>query len=186
MREAGVPGVEVVCAANFVDAPPLPAEEKDGQMVTRSSWADFRRRRVAGRWLKAFEQMPAMQLKIWVGTGSMEQELRDYISEKGIRNIELVGFKKGAEKVGDPTQRALPAVAVGVVREFSSDGSGRFLWPPSRSLPPAWAAFRTSWKKGSRGSFSKAGNSAELAQKSSVPSRSIETKRLPWVRADAA
>jgi glycosyltransferase involved in cell wall biosynthesis len=38
-----------------------------------------------------------VQLKI-VGTGPLEQEFRDYIRDKGIRNIELLGFKSGAEK----------------------------------------------------------------------------------------
>jgi glycosyltransferase involved in cell wall biosynthesis len=47
--------------------------------------------------IRAFEQLPQVPLKI-MGTGPMEQEFRNYIREKGIRNIELLGFKSGAEK----------------------------------------------------------------------------------------
>jgi glycosyltransferase involved in cell wall biosynthesis len=79
-----------------VDAPPLPTEEK-----TANGYALFvgRLSPEKGCWtmVHAFEQLPAVPLKI-VGTGPMEQELRDYVREKGIRNIELVGFKSGAEK----------------------------------------------------------------------------------------
>jgi glycosyltransferase involved in cell wall biosynthesis len=37
-------------------------------------------------------------LKI-VGTGPLEQELREYVRNKGIRNIEMLGFKAGQEKL---------------------------------------------------------------------------------------
>jgi glycosyltransferase involved in cell wall biosynthesis len=96
MREAGVPESKLFVRPNFVDAPPLPTEEK-----TANGYALFvgRLSPEKGCWtmVHAFEQLPAVPLKI-VGTGPMEQELRDYIREKGIRNIELVGFKSGVEK----------------------------------------------------------------------------------------
>jgi glycosyltransferase involved in cell wall biosynthesis len=52
-----------------------------------------------GLWtlIHAFEQLPEVELKI-VGTGPLEQDLRKYVSEKGLRNIDLVGFKSGDEK----------------------------------------------------------------------------------------
>ncbi len=96
MREAGVPEKKLFVRPNFVAAPPVNTEEK-----TADSYALFigRLSPEKGIWtlIQAFEQLPAVQLKI-VGTGPMEQELRDYIREKGIRNIELLGFKAGDEK----------------------------------------------------------------------------------------
>ena len=47
--------------------------------------------------IHAFEQLPNVQLKI-VGTGPVEDSLREYIRNKGIRNIEFLGFKSGEEK----------------------------------------------------------------------------------------
>jgi glycosyltransferase involved in cell wall biosynthesis len=96
MREAGVPEKKLFVRPNFVAAPPVNTEEK-----TADSYALFigRLSPEKGIWtlIHAFEQLPQVQLKI-VGTGPMEQELRDYLREKGIRNIELLGFKTGDEK----------------------------------------------------------------------------------------
>jgi glycosyltransferase involved in cell wall biosynthesis len=96
MREAGVPESKLFVRPNFVVAPPLRAEEKVGQ-----EYALFMGRLSPekGCWtlIRAFEQLPTVKLKI-VGTGPMEQELRDYIRDRGIRNIELLGFKSGDEK----------------------------------------------------------------------------------------
>jgi glycosyltransferase involved in cell wall biosynthesis len=96
MREAGVPEKKLFVRPNFVAAPPLNAEEK-----TANAYALFvgRLSPEKGIWtlIHAFEQMPAVQLKI-VGTGPLEQELRDYIRGKNLGNIELLGFKTGADK----------------------------------------------------------------------------------------
>ncbi len=52
-----------------------------------------------GPWtlLRAFEQTPEARLKI-IGTGPLEEEVRRYIQEKGLRNVEMMGFKTGEEK----------------------------------------------------------------------------------------
>ncbi|MGA2100510.1 MAG: glycosyltransferase family 4 protein [Candidatus Sulfotelmatobacter sp.] len=96
MREAGVPESKLFVRPNFVRAPALQADEK-----TSNSYALFMGRLSPekGCWtlIHAFEQMPAVKLKI-VGTGPMEQELRDYIRDKKLQNIELLGFKSGDEK----------------------------------------------------------------------------------------
>jgi len=47
---------------------------------------------------KAFRQLPHIPLK-FVGTGDAEQELRDYIQEHHLSNVEIVGFKSGQEKL---------------------------------------------------------------------------------------
>jgi glycosyltransferase involved in cell wall biosynthesis len=47
--------------------------------------------------VKAFAQLPHIPVK-FVGTGDAEQEMRDYIAQHRLSNIELVGFKGGQEK----------------------------------------------------------------------------------------
>jgi glycosyltransferase involved in cell wall biosynthesis len=46
---------------------------------------------------KAFAKLPHIPLK-FVGAGDAEQELRDFIASHQLTNMELVGFKGGAEK----------------------------------------------------------------------------------------
>jgi glycosyltransferase involved in cell wall biosynthesis len=95
MREAGVAESKLFVRPNFVAAPAL-----DGAPVG-NGYALFLGRLSAekGCWtlIRAFEQSPGVALKI-LGTGPMEQELRDYVREKKIANIEFLGFKSGAEK----------------------------------------------------------------------------------------
>jgi len=96
MREAGVPDSKLFVRPNFVYAPALPEGETPG-----GSYVLFMGRLSAekGCWtlIRAFEQLPQVPLKI-MGTGPLEQELRDYVREKGLRNVEFLGFKSGAEK----------------------------------------------------------------------------------------
>jgi glycosyltransferase involved in cell wall biosynthesis len=79
-----------------VYAPALPAGETTGNgyvlFVGRLSSEK-------GCWtlIRAFERLPQVLLKI-MGTGPLEKELRDYVREKGIRNVEFLGFKTGVEK----------------------------------------------------------------------------------------
>jgi glycosyltransferase involved in cell wall biosynthesis len=98
MREVGVPESKLFVRPNFVRAPALPADEKTG-----NGYALFMGRLSPekGCWtlIHAFEKLPTVQLKI-VGTGPMEQELRTYIRDKNLQNIELLGFKSGDEKWG--------------------------------------------------------------------------------------
>ncbi len=96
MREAGVPESKLFVRPNFVRAPDLAEDQK-----TTNHYALFMGRLSSekGCWtlIHAFEKLPQVPLKI-LGTGPMEQELRDYIRAKGIQNIEMLGFKSGAEK----------------------------------------------------------------------------------------
>ncbi len=46
--------------------------------------------------LKAFIDKPGFKLKI-VGTGAMEEEVKNFIEANSIRNVELLGYKKGNE-----------------------------------------------------------------------------------------
>ena len=95
MREAGVPDSKLFVRPNFVYAPPLPEAADAGKYAMFMGRLSPEK----GIWtlIHAFEQMPQITLKI-VGTGPLEQELKDYVSQKGICNIELLGFKSGDEK----------------------------------------------------------------------------------------
>lgn len=46
---------------------------------------------------RAFAELPHIPVK-FVGTGDAEPELREFIRERGLKNLELVGFKGGEEK----------------------------------------------------------------------------------------
>ncbi len=95
MREIGIPESKLFVRPNFVRAPALPAEKTGNGYVLFMGRLSPEK----GCWtlISAFEQMPGVQLKV-VGTGPMEQELQDYIRNKGIQNIEMLGFKAGVEK----------------------------------------------------------------------------------------
>jgi len=95
MREAGIPESKLFVRPNFVDASTLNGGAKVGGyglFVGRLSAEK-------GCWtlIRAFERLPQVPLKI-VGTGPMELELRDYVRDRNLGNIEFLGFKSGAEK----------------------------------------------------------------------------------------
>ncbi len=96
MQEAGVPDAKLFVRPNFVYAPPLIASPNGA-----GTYAIFMGRLSPekGCWtlIRAFEQTPQVALKI-LGTGPLEQELKDYVSQKGIGNIQFLGFKSGDEK----------------------------------------------------------------------------------------
>ena len=96
MQEAGVPGSKLFVRPNFVYAPPL-----SNGVNGAGSYAIYMGRLSPekGCWtlIHAFEQLPQVPLKI-LGTGPLEQELKDYVRAKGIGNIQFLGFKSGDEK----------------------------------------------------------------------------------------
>ena len=96
MQEAGVPDSKLFVRPNFVYAPPLTANTSGA-----GNYALYMGRLSPekGCWtlIHAFEQMPQVALKI-LGTGPVEQELKDYVSAKGLGNIQFLGFKSGDEK----------------------------------------------------------------------------------------
>jgi glycosyltransferase involved in cell wall biosynthesis len=96
MQEAGVPDSKLFVRPNFVYAPPL-----SGGVSDAGKYAIYMGRLSPekGCWtlIHAFEQLSQVPLKI-LGTGPLEQELKDYVSQKGISNIQFLGFKSGDEK----------------------------------------------------------------------------------------
>ncbi len=95
MQEAGVPDSKLFVRPNFVYAPPLSEAGDAGQYAIFMGRLSPEK----GCWtlIHAFEQLPQVPLKI-LGTGPLEQELQDYVSLKGIGNIQFLGFKSGDEK----------------------------------------------------------------------------------------
>jgi glycosyltransferase involved in cell wall biosynthesis len=96
MQQAGVPDSKLFVRPNFVYAPPLTANGNDA-----GNYAIYMGRLSPekGCWtlIHAFEQMPQVPLKI-LGTGPLEQELKDYARQKGMTNVQFLGFKSGDEK----------------------------------------------------------------------------------------
>src|SRR5271168_1254844 len=107
IMEAGIPEKKIFIRPNFIDAPPLdiPTREvKTTDLQSTSNGGGYalflgRLSNEKGLWtlIRAFEQLPEVELKI-VGTGPLEEELRKYVREKNLSNIDLVGFKSGDEK----------------------------------------------------------------------------------------
>ena len=95
MQEAGVPDSKLFVRPNFVYAPPLSEAGDAGKYAIFMGRLSPEK----GCWtlIHAFEQLPQVPLKI-LGTGPLEQELQDYVSQKGIGNIQFLGFKSGDEK----------------------------------------------------------------------------------------
>lgn len=60
--------------------------------------------------VKAFAQLPHIPLRL-VGTGDAEQEIREYIQQKNLSNVEMVGFQSGREKFESLRNSAFTIVA---------------------------------------------------------------------------
>jgi len=95
MQEAGVADSKLFVRPNFVYAPPL----AEGSQAGKYAIFMGRLSPEKGCWtlIHAFEKLPQIPLKI-LGTGPLEQELKDYVAAKGITNVEFLGFKSGEEK----------------------------------------------------------------------------------------
>ena len=96
--EIGIPEEKIFIRPNFIDTAPL----RTGSDETENgNYALFlgRLSNEKGLWtlIHAFEPLPEIELRI-VGTGPLEQEIRNYLQEKNLRHIKLLGFKSGDEK----------------------------------------------------------------------------------------
>jgi glycosyltransferase involved in cell wall biosynthesis len=106
--EAGVPANKLFLRPNSIDALPLlpgPAPEARPYAVYFGRLSPEKGLLTL---LRAFEQAAPARLKI-AGTGPMEAELQQFIRDKGLDNVELVGFLSGAQK-SELLSRALFAV----------------------------------------------------------------------------
>jgi len=95
LMEVGVPEERVFIKPHFIEANAVCPDYRTGDYVAFLGRVSAEK----GVWtlVKAFERMREINLKI-IGTGPLEGALRGYISERGMSNVQLVGFKTGTEK----------------------------------------------------------------------------------------
>jgi len=95
LLEIGIPERKLHIKPNFIDASVTPASPGKGNYVLYLGRLSSEK----GLWtlVRGFERLSGVKLKI-MGTGPLEISLRKYVEERGIKNIELVGFKQGSEK----------------------------------------------------------------------------------------
>jgi len=97
MLEVGIPDEKIFVRPNFIEPDALPLLSAPGS----GDYALFLGRLSAekGPWtvVRAFEKIRDFPLKI-VGTGPLEAELKQYIRDRKLDNIEMVGFKGGEDK----------------------------------------------------------------------------------------
>ena len=95
LLEAGVPEDKLFIRPNFIDAARVTPRPGDGNYAVYLGRLSSEK----GLWtlVRAFEALKEPLLRI-VGTGPLEAELKGYVRERGITNIEFVGFKTGLEK----------------------------------------------------------------------------------------
>jgi glycosyltransferase involved in cell wall biosynthesis len=97
LLEVGVPQEKIYIRPTSIDASAI----SPGDRALTADYAVYlgRLSPEKGLWtvVQAFEQAKAGRLKI-IGTGPLEGELRQYIREKGLDNVEMVGFRSGEEK----------------------------------------------------------------------------------------
>ena len=93
--DAGVPEDHLFIKPNFVHAPPAPPEKGTKDYAVFLGRLSVEK----GLWtlIRAFETMPDVPLRI-VGTGPIENELRDHVRERGLSHIRFEGFKEGDAK----------------------------------------------------------------------------------------
>lgn len=95
LLEVGFPEKKLFVKPNFIDSSLSAAAPGTGDYVLYLGRLSPEK----GLWtlVRAFEKLKTINLKI-VGTGPLEHRLQAYLRERKIRNIELLGFKQGAEK----------------------------------------------------------------------------------------
>jgi glycosyltransferase involved in cell wall biosynthesis len=95
LLEVGIPDDKLFVKPNFVDAAAIEPRPESGE------YALFLGRLSAekGLWtlLAAFAQLPHLPLKI-AGSGPLEGDLRQFVKQKNLRNVEFVGFVSGPAK----------------------------------------------------------------------------------------
>ena len=98
MLEVGLPEKKLFIRPNFIDPA---AFAPDRSSPGSGEYALYLGRLSSEKGpltvLRAFEKLPDVPLKI-VGTGPLEAEMKQYIRDKNLVNVEMVGFKSGADK----------------------------------------------------------------------------------------
>lgn len=106
--EAGVPEEKIHVCPNHIDTSAITPQFGGGKYVLYVGGL-YRDKGVLTI-VKAFAQLPHIPLKL-VGTGDVEQEIRDFIRQKKLSNVEMVGFQSGQEKLDSLRNSAFTIVA---------------------------------------------------------------------------
>jgi len=95
LLEVGVPAHKVFVRPNFIDASATVPWCGEGAYAVYMGRLSSEK----GLWtlIRAFEQSPETTLKV-MGTGPLETPLRNYVKERGLQNIDFLGFQQGQKK----------------------------------------------------------------------------------------
>jgi glycosyltransferase involved in cell wall biosynthesis len=95
LLDVGIGEERIFVRPNFIDASQVVPSPGDGKYVLYLG----RLSREKGLWtlVRAFERLRSVELKV-AGTGPLESQLRAYVREKGLTNIEMLGFRVGSQK----------------------------------------------------------------------------------------
>jgi glycosyltransferase involved in cell wall biosynthesis len=95
LLEVGVAEDRIFIKPHFIDASRVEPRPGQGDYVLYLGRLSGEK----GLWtlIRAFEQLPELKLKI-AGTGPIESALKLYVKEKGLKNVEFLGFRQGQEK----------------------------------------------------------------------------------------
>jgi glycosyltransferase involved in cell wall biosynthesis len=95
LTELGIPPHKLFVRPNIIDASQIHPAKEVGDYVAYIGRLSSEK----GLWtlMRALEQLDGVRLKI-AGTGPLEKELREYIRDRQVRDVELVGFMSGEEK----------------------------------------------------------------------------------------
>jgi len=96
LLQSGVPEEKIYICPNHIDTSVFTPQFGKGDYVLYLG--GFYRDKGVMTVVKAFAKLPNIPVK-FVGAGDAEQEMRDYIRDHRLANIEIVGFKGGQEKL---------------------------------------------------------------------------------------
>lgn len=95
LLESGIPEDKIHVCPNHIDTSSFTPQYGGGRFVLYLG--GLYRDKGVMTIAKAFAQLPHIPVK-FVGAGDAEQELRDYINQNQLTNLEIVGFRNGQEK----------------------------------------------------------------------------------------
>lgn len=96
LLESGVPEEKIYICPNHIDTSIFTPQFGKGSYVLYLG--GLYRDKGVMTVVKAFAKLPHIPVK-FVGAGDAEQEMRDYIRDHNLSNVEIVGFKGGQEKL---------------------------------------------------------------------------------------
>ncbi|MGC2475202.1 MAG: glycosyltransferase family 4 protein [Candidatus Sulfotelmatobacter sp.] len=108
LMQAEVPEEKIYLCPNHIDTSAITPQFGEGKYVLYVGGL-YRDKGVLTI-VKAFAQLPKIPLRL-VGTGDAEQEIRDYIRDNKLSNVEMVGFQSGQEKLDSLRNSAFTIVA---------------------------------------------------------------------------